>query len=123
MIKLFDFHPVYVVKEKHASTPGMHNLHIYTAKSTVLSGAWCYGELEEAPEVMVTKRQQGTPEIQSAWVEVGEGPSCVGLEPEYRALWVTPLQSSTGSWRRDEKVGVEPACWLRRRTYGPPQMC
>ena len=77
----------------------MRNVHIYTVKSTVLSGAWCYGEREEVPEVMVTKRQQGTHEIQLAWAEVAEGPSCVGLESEDRDLRVTPLESSTGPWR------------------------
>lgn len=76
----------------------MRNVHIYTVKSTVLSGAWCYGEREEVPEVMATKRQQGTHEIQLAWAEVAEGPSCVGLESEDRDLRVTP-ESSTGPWR------------------------
>ena len=101
----------------------MRNVHIYTVKSTVLSGAWCYGEREEVPEVMVTKGQQGTHETRLAWVEVEEGPSCVGLEFEYRALWVMPLESSTGQWRWDEEVGVESVCWHPRRTSGPPQMC
>lgn len=77
----------------------MRNVHIYTVKSTVLSGAWCYGERGEVPEVMGTKRQQGTHEIQLAWAEVAEGPSCVGLESEDRDLRVTPLESSTGPRR------------------------
>lgn len=99
MTNWFNFPPVYIAKQKHPSTPGMRNVHIYTVKSTIFSGAWCHGEREEVPEVMVTKRQQGMHEIQLAWVEVAEGPSCAGLESEYRDLRVTPLGSSTGPWR------------------------